>query len=118
MTVLSQKSGVRLKDICNTLMADKAAISRALVKLHDKRLVTVKEDMWHKRSKQWKLTPAGLALHDVILKETNQISHSIMNGIPIEQVQILHDTLQQLDQNIQKYSHSTKATKYSSPDVS
>ena len=111
MTVLSQESNVRLKDICTVLIADKAAISRALAKLHEKRLVTAKEDQWHKSVKQWNLTPAGLALHDVILEETNQLSYDIMDGVPAEHVQILHSTFKKLNENIQKHSHSGKTTK-------
>lgn len=111
MTVLSQKPNVRLKDICNVLIADKAGISRALVKLHEKRLVSVEEDQWHKSSKQWQLTPGGLALHDVILEETNQLSCNVMDGISTEHVQILHNTLKQVNKNIQKHSHPIKTTK-------
>ena len=106
MAVLSNESNIRQRDICDALSADKAAVSRALTKLQVKCLIAGKDGEWPNRRKYWQLTPAGLALHDVMLDDSKTLNQMLLKGIPDQQVLITYHTLQQLQDNVQQYALS------------
>lgn len=104
MTTLATAPDSRLKTICVALAADKGGVSRALGKLREKGLITGEKDQWHTCRRYWHLTPAGLALHDVIFAESQRLNKALLKNIPPDQVSILHQTLQQLQHNMQAYA--------------
>ncbi len=108
MAVLNNEPDIRQRDICNTLSADKAAISRGLTKLKEKCLIVGTDTQWPNRRKYWQLSPAGDALHNVILKDSEQINQVLLKGIPIQQVLTTYHTLQQLQVNVQQYTLSER----------
>ena len=103
MSALAETPDSRLKTICDALIADKGAVSRALGKLKEKGLITGKNDQWHTCRRYWYLTPAGQALHDVIFAESQRLNKALLNNVSHEQISVLHQVLQQLQYNIQAH---------------
>ena len=101
MAVLAETPEIRLKTICEALIADKGAVSRALGKLNDKGLITGKQDQWHTCRRYWHLTPGGQALHDVIFAESQRLNQALLKDIPHDQLSVVHQVLQQLQTNMQ-----------------
>lgn len=100
MAALAEAPDSRLRTICDALIADKGAVSRALGKLKEKGLITGKNDQWHTCHKYWRLTPAGRALHDVIFTENQRLNEALLNNVSHEQISVFHQVLQQLKYNI------------------
>ena len=106
MAVLAETPEIRLKTICEALIADKGAVSRALGKLNDKGLITGKQDQWHTCRRYWHLTPGGQALHDVIYAESQRLNQALLKDISHDQLSVVHQVLQQLQTNMQIHGES------------
>ena len=100
LAVLSEQPGLRMNQITEVTDMDKAAVSRALTKWGEKRLAKPYIDLNNQRSKNWKLTPAGSALHGVIQKEYDRLQSEVFEGIEEADMSTACDVLQKIRKNI------------------
>ena len=99
LVVLAMEPDATMSRVTEIIEMDKAAVSRALAKLDDKRLVQTSVTGTNARSKLWRLTPAGIALHDVILKASVQYIEKILDGIPEESLTAMLEAMKVMKQN-------------------
>lgn len=109
LVVLAREPDITVSTISETLRTDKAAVSRALYKLHEKRLADPKLADTNARSKFWQLTPAGLALHDVILEKTLSYIREIIRDIPEESLCTMLDVMKTMQANMSNIDWDTSA---------
>lgn len=106
LVVLSEQPDLRMNQITQLTEMDKAAVSRALTKLGEKRLAKAQVDLDNQRSKSWQLTPAGSALHDVVQAEYLRLQTEIFNGIEESDMSQACDVLQSIRDNLDKIEMS------------
>jgi len=106
LVVLSETPDLRMNQITELTDMDKAAVSRALTKLGDKRLAKPQVDLDNQRSKSWQLTPAGNALHDVVQAEYTRLQAEIFDGIKEGDMTKACDVLQSIRDNLTKIETS------------
>jgi DNA-binding MarR family transcriptional regulator len=99
LVVLAMEPDATMSRVTEIIEMDKAAVSRALAKLDDKRLVQTSVTGTNARSKLWRLTPAGIALHDVILKASVEYIEQILEGIPEESLSAMLEAMKVMKQN-------------------
>ena len=87
---------------------DKAAVSRALTKLGEKRLAKAEVDKDNQRSKSWQLTPAGSALHDVVQAEYLKLQSEIFAGIEEAEMSQACDVLNSIKSNLDQIEESDR----------
>lgn len=102
LIVLARSPTITMSQITEIISMDKAAVSRALSKLDEKRLVQASTKGTNARSKLWQLTPAGIALHDVILKAAVKFIQTILKGIPEESLEIMTESMKTMQQNLKE----------------
>jgi len=106
LVVLSETPDLRMNQITELTDMDKAAVSRALTKLGEKRLAKPQVDLDNQRSKSWQLTPAGSALHDVVQAEYTRLQTEIFDGIEESDMSKACDVLQNIRDNLDKIEMS------------
>lgn len=99
LVVLAREPDVTMSRVTEIIEMDKAAVSRALAKLEEKRLVQTSTIGTNARSKLWRLTPAGIALHDVILKAAVEYIQEILKGIPEESLATMSEAMKMMKKN-------------------
>lgn len=99
LVVLAKEPEITMSRVTEIIEMDKAAVSRALAKLDDKRLVTTSVVGTNARSKLWRLSPAGIALHDVILGATVEYIKQVLKDIPNESLEIMSDVMKKMKAN-------------------
>lgn len=102
LTTLAREPNVTMSQITEEIGIDKAAVSRALSKLAEKRLIIATTACTNARSKLWQLTPAGTALHDVIFKANMKNIQEILKGIPRESLAVMSEVMETIEHNIQQ----------------
>lgn len=100
LDVLSEHPDQRMNQITELTEMDKAAVSRALTKLGEKRLAKAQVNLDNQRCKIWQLTPAGSALHDVVLTEYQRLQATMFEGIDEADMAKTCDVLQQIRNNL------------------
>lgn len=99
LVVLAREPEITMSRVTEIIEMDKAAVSRALAKLDDKRLVTTSVVGTNARSKLFRLSPAGIALHDVILSATVKYINQVLKDIPQESLQVMSDVMKKMKEN-------------------
>ena len=99
LVVLAREPEITMSRVTEIIEMDKAAVSRALSKLNEKRLVQTSVVGTNARSKLWRLTPAGMALHDVIVKATVEYIKQVLKGIPEESLAAMLDVMKTMKEN-------------------
>ena len=99
LVVLAREPEITMSRVTEIIDMDKAAVSRALAKLDDKRLVTTSVVGTNARSKLWRLSPAGIALHDVILSATVKYIKQVLKDIPEESLETMSAVMKQMKAN-------------------
>lgn len=99
LVVLAREPDINMSRITEIIGMDKAAVSRAMSKLDEKRLVSSRLKDTNARSKYWSMTPAGVALHDVILKAAMKFILEIIKDIPEESLVTLSKAMAKMKQN-------------------
>ena len=102
LDVLSEQPDLRMNEITQITEMDKAAVSRALSKLGEKRLAKPQVDLENQRSKSWQLTPAGSALHKVVQAEYLRLQSDIFDGIDESDMTKARDVLKNIRANLDK----------------
>lgn len=106
LVVLSEQPDLRMNQITQLTEMDKAAVSRALTKLGEKRLAKPQVDLDNQRSKSWKLTPAGNALHNVVQAEYLNLQTEIFGGIEESDMSQVCEVLQGIRNNLDQIEAS------------
>ena len=99
LVALARAPDSTMTTVTEMIEMDKAAVSRALAKLDEKRLAHTTPSSTHARSKLWRLTPAGIALHDVILNATIVHIKKILEGIPEESIIAMSEAMAAMKRN-------------------
>ncbi len=102
LVVLSEQPDLRMNQITQITEMDKAAVSRALTKLGEKRLAKPQVDKDNQRSKSWQLTPAGNALHGVVQAEYLKLQSDIFGGIDEADMSQACDVMKSIRDNLDK----------------
>ncbi|WP_158278809.1 MarR family winged helix-turn-helix transcriptional regulator [Leucothrix arctica] len=108
LVVLSEQPDLRMNQITQITEMDKAAVSRALTKLGEKRLAKAEVDKDNQRSKSWQLTPAGSALHDVVRAEYLKLQSEIFAGIEEAEMSQACDVLNSIKSNLDQIEDSDR----------
>lgn len=100
LVMLTRHPGASVARSAETIGIDKAAVSRSLGRLLDKKLVTGIAQGSDPRRKQWKLTKKGRDLHDDILVVVLQRLRQQLGGFTHADIVELSRLLEKLHKNL------------------
>ncbi|MGD1884419.1 MAG: MarR family winged helix-turn-helix transcriptional regulator [Paracoccaceae bacterium] len=101
LVMLTRHPGASVALSAETIGIDKAAVSRSLSRLLDKKLVTCIAQDRDPRRKQWKLTKKGRDLHDDILVVVLSRLRKQLDGFTEADILDLSRLLEKLHKNLQ-----------------
>ena len=114
LSILSIESNVTSVHICQSIELDRAAASRSLRVLEEKKLVSITKDKDDNRKRLIIITAKGKTLHDKILDIVLKREKLLLKNLPKEQVDQLRDSLKDLSENALKvYEYDSKLIKES-----
>ncbi len=101
LVMLTREPGATVTRSSDITGIDKGAVSRCLHRLLEKQLVSQGELHANGRSRGWRLTEAGHALHERVLSEALERQRKLFDGFSPEEIETLCDMLSRFLTNLE-----------------
>jgi len=102
MSMLAIEPKIPAVRICSVISTDKGQVSRALVRLSNKQLVSSEIVSVDVRKKKWRLTQAGLSLHDRVLQIALLREENLIGGCDADDVEAFLRVARHMAQNVSR----------------
>ncbi len=100
MSQLAIEPGIPASRICQVIGFDKGPVSRSLAAMEKKGIVTIAVDAVDARRRVITLTPAGLALHDRVIRVALERERRLLACLPAEERERLIASLNAMHENL------------------
>lgn len=107
LVMLMREPGSSVSHASRTIGIDKAAVSRSLQRLEKRGLATPEVVGGDERRKDWRLTPAGRALHDRVLELALVRQKALLNGFSREEIAAFTGYLSRFLENLEHLNVSS-----------
>lgn len=103
---LNFRNGVHARDICEITEQPSNTVSRAVVALEEKGLISRKQDPEDQRRNILSMTPKGQRLHDVIMKDFALAEAALLATLSKDEVALLTNLLDRLSRDVGSWTRA------------